>query len=493
MAPPHLGQRPRRRQAGLDRDAQQVGHVGELVGHPLAAPARTPTEPQVRREERGHGRDRERPARRGARAVPQRAGSASEQPDRRRAALDRHDVGGGDAAARRRPQRSRAAEVRRRRRRAGPASQRGQPRGQRAAPRRPRASRAPAPVARRGRGGRQLDHPGRRQDGRGHGEEQRDAHRAIRRIARTAPQTEADGDRGEHAAQRRRRQAADEPGIGRLRQPGGARRACSDDEPGREPRLRGRAARVGLEPRALLERAARSSRRSAARSPPASRCSRIAATSVSQPGSAARTRRRSRTTSVRSPSASARAASRSSRPAAPRRAARLGRCGERAADRVAGGQRVGQRARQRRRARPPARRASARRRAASARPAAHGRPRRPAPRRPTARRRAIRRPAASRPPTAPSRRRSADVGTRPLLAAPRRSGASDAADRAGDGGLLDGGQRLPGAEHGGAPGQRREQHGHAQHGPNPPRRSEARPAGPARSSSARRRTPCAQQ
>ena len=409
MAAPDLGQRARRRQPGLHGDPQQVGDVGELAGHPLATPARAAPQPEVGREEGGHGRPRDDEC---AQPAGQRRGDRQreQQRDGRRTALHRHDVGSADAAAHARRVQP-VGEVGRRGRRAGTAPEGGQPYGQRTAPRRPRAThaqgaaspaataaaassttpaaaRTAAATARR-RATLTARSGGWRGSRRGRG---RRRPRPARRSGATTP-----GRRGTPDSPTSARPAA-ATGIRTMSQ--AVKRACA------------------VAPRASASSRARSSsvcaiaRRSATRSPPASRCRRIAATSVSHPGSCGAGAQPLEDDV--GPLAQLERA-RGVAELAPRGAggpAGLGRRDERAADRVAGGQRVGHRPRQRGRVR---RRARPARRGGG--PPARGprprAPRRPAPRRPTARRRASPLPAVSRP-----RRRRA--GGAPRTSAPGR-------------------------------------------------------------------------
>ena len=84
VAAADLGQRAREGEPGLDRDAQQVQHVGELGLHPRAAPARAPAQPGVGREEAGAGaassERRPEPPGRGGRERERHGGRARRRP-----------------------------------------------------------------------------------------------------------------------------------------------------------------------------------------------------------------------------------------------------------------------------------------------------------------------------------------------------------------------------------------------------------------------------
>ena len=91
MAAPDLGQRPPRRQAGGDRDREEVEHIGELGLHRTGTGACAPADPYVGRQEaRGRGGDEQRDARPAGRGGQQRRRAG--ETGQRGADLHGHDV-----------------------------------------------------------------------------------------------------------------------------------------------------------------------------------------------------------------------------------------------------------------------------------------------------------------------------------------------------------------------------------------------------------------
>ena len=433
------------RQARLDRDAQEVEQVGQLLGHRTPAPARAPREQEVGGEEPGGGSARaassgRRPGSAAATGAPPTSG------DERPAALDRHDV--GDAEVERAAGRLDAVgEARGRGGRAdagADALERRAPRGRRRAsravagraPARPRspwrASTTPPAAANAAQEG---------EDGRSGS-------------ARHPRQPVDRGERDELAQHR----AAHEPGGERRRGP--ARRCspgCASSASPAAPAGSAITSRPVKRAWAVADRASASSRvasssdcaqprSSLARSPPASRVSRIAATIVSQAGlggaaaqalerdlGRARRARARRRRAQLGPRGAGRAP-RAAWPIAPRMAWPPASASDsaRAASGAPRGE-LGQVAR--RRGRAAAR--EQRRRSGRGEQHAAERPEQQPPAGEQRRRRRAAQAAAA----------PAAVGSRPSCRA-RRSGASDAGDGSGDLGPLERDERLPPAEHG---------------------------------------------
>ena len=205
------------------------------------------------------------------------------------------------------------------------------------------------------------------------------------------------------------------------------------------------AARASRSARSAASPDAARSRSSAARSPPASRWSSTAAVSVSHACEPARVRRRTRTASVGSPTASARAAAPSSCAAAPSAdaaasaiAVRIERPAPSASAIVRahdGADRRSSSRQRRRRARVAATTAAGPASAATS-PSATPPTSQPAP-------------SSAAAATAHSRRRSGAVGSLPLAPGARER-LEHPAQRGGDPGALDGGERLPRPGHAGA-------------------------------------------
>src|SRR3954468_19174795 len=302
MAAADLGERASRREARGDGDAEEIEHVGQL-GVDRPAPLFGPSsEPELRRQEPGRGSEEQD---RG----PEPAGCGGDERERDQAAHERQarlrgddighrhvESGGGDPGLETLWRID--AELR-----AEPGDEHGDD----------------APPATRAAEGEQLGDPhGRSRAGEGRGEG-RGGHRVTARdrwrtatIATTWNRTARTVSQAEIGLASRR---AMNPGL-----PSSASTAAATGMPSTSRAVKRAwavAASASRSWRAAASSADARSRRSAGRSPPASRWSRMPATIASHSGAAARRRSRSSTASVGEPRRSAWAAARSSWPAAP--------------------------------------------------------------------------------------------------------------------------------------------------------------------------------
>ncbi len=263
VAAADLGEGARRRQAGLDGDAQQVEHVRQLGGHRGRPATGAPAQPQVGGEEAGGGRHRDG---REAQAARQRRGGTGGRQERgqRRAGLDGHDVARRDAR-RKAGGRDAGREAARSRGPTEPAAQRGQQRDQR----RPPASRGPRP---------QL-----REHERDEGRTRAGQHRRARHAATRAMRRMATHDAACRTSEPSTSVAVSGAASSEARYPGRASSASSAAPRGSSATTRAvkRACavteRASASTRAPSSSVAASRRSRPERSPPASRCSSIAA------------------------------------------------------------------------------------------------------------------------------------------------------------------------------------------------------------------------
>src|SRR3954469_4477948 len=302
MAAADLGERAPRREAGGDRDAQEIEHVGQ-VGVDLLAPRRgAPSEAELRGQEPGRGSEEQdrgpQPPRRGGHER-ERDQAAHERQARLRGDDIGHrhvEAGGGDPGVQA-PGRIDAEP------RAEPGDQRGDD----------------PPPATRAAEGEQLGDRHRRARAGEAGGEGRGGHRVTARDSRRTATIATLWNRIASSASQAEiglaSSRATNPGL-----PSSASAAAASGMPSTSRAVKRAwavAASASRSWRAAASSAAARSRRSAGRSPPASRWSRMPPTLASHSGAAARRRSRSSTASVGDPRRSAWAAARSSWPAAP--------------------------------------------------------------------------------------------------------------------------------------------------------------------------------